>query len=285
MKVGVFGIGLIGGSLSIQVRNHFSDSKIYGFDISKKNLNRAIELGLIDTVLKKNKIKLLDLILVAVPVDSVEAIILKLLDQINNDSLIIDFSSTKRAICETTSNHPKRQQFLATHPIAGTEFSGPESALENLFLNKIQILCETKKTRKNLLDFATNWFSKIGMRICEIDPIEHDLQVAYVSHLSHISSFMLGKTVIEKSKNETTILNLAGGGFESTVRLAKSSPDMWAPIFEQNKSNIIETLSEYIDNLKKFKKLIEKNKYKEMYEQMESINSIKKILDGITKSS
>ncbi|MDG2147601.1 MAG: prephenate dehydrogenase [Flavobacteriaceae bacterium] len=284
MKIGVFGIGLIGGSLSIQARKHFNDSKIYGFDLSNKNLNRALKLGLIDAVLDKNEIKHLNLILVAVPVNSVKSIVLDLFDKINKDSLIIDFSSTKREICDAISDHPKRDQFLATHPIAGTELSGPDSDFEILFHNKIQILCEANKTRKSLLEFATKWFLKIGMKIREINPIEHDLQVAYVSHLSHISSFMLGKTVIEKSKNETTILNLAGSGFESTVRLAKSSPDMWVPIFEQNRSNVIETLSQYIDNLNKFKNLMEESRYEEIYEQMKSINSIKTILDGITNS-
>ena len=284
MKIGVFGIGLIGGSLSIQARKHFTDSKIYGFDLSNKNLNRALKLGLIDAILDSNEIKNLNIILIAVPVNSVKSIVLDLLDQINKDSLIIDFSSTKKEICDAISDHPKRDQFLATHPIAGTEFSGPDSAFENLFHNKIQILCETNKTRKSLLEFATKWFLKIEMKIREINPIEHDLQVAYVSHLSHISSFMLGKTVIEKSKNETTILNLAGSGFESTVRLAKSSPDMWVPIFKQNRSNVIETLSQYIDNLNKFKNLVDECKYEEIYDQMKSINSIKKILDGITNS-
>ena len=284
MKIGVFGIGLIGGSLSIQARKHFTDSKIYGFDLSNKNLNRALKLGLIDAILHSNEIKNLNLILVAVPVNSVKSIVLDLFDQINKDSLIIDFSSTKKEICDAISDHPKRDQFLATHPIAGTEFSGPDSAFENLFHNKIQILCETNKTRKSLLEFAIKWFLKIGMKIRKINPIEHDLQVAYVSHLSHISSFMLGKTVIEKSKNETTILNLAGSGFESTVRLAKSSPDMWVPIFKQNRSNVIETLSQYIDNLNKFKNLVDECKYEEIYDQMKSINSIRKILDGITNS-
>jgi len=285
MKIGVFGVGLIGGSLSIQAKKHFPNSKIFGFDLSKKNLDRALKLGLIDTNLKSNEIKGLDLILVTVPVNSVISIVFDLFDQIHKDSLIIDFSSTKKEICDALSNHPKRDQFLATHPIAGTEFSGPDSALENLFYNKVQILCETNKTRKSLLDFAIKWFLKIGMKIQEIDPIEHDLQVAYVSHLSHISSFMLGKTVIERSKNKTTILNLAGSGFESTVRLAKSSPDMWVPIFKQNRLNIIEILSQYIDNLNKFKNLIEESKYEEIYDQMKSINSIKTILDGIINSA
>ncbi len=285
MKIGVFGVGLIGGSLSIQAKKHFPNSKIFGFDLSKKNLDRALKLGLIDTNLKSNEIKGLDLILVTVPVNSVISIVFDLFDQIHKDSLIIDFSSTKKEICDALSNHPKRDQFLATHPIAGTEFSGPDSALENLFYNKVQILCETNKTRKSLLDFAIKWFSKIGMKIQEIDPIEHDLQVAYVSHLSHISSFMLGKTVIERSKNKTTILNLAGSGFESTVRLAKSSPDMWVPIFKQNRLNIIEILSQYIDNLNRFKNLIEESKYEEIYDQMKSINSIKTILDGIINSA
>ena len=173
--------------------------------MSKKNLDRALKLGLIDTNLKNNEIKGLDLILVTVPVNSVISIVFDLFDQIHKDSLIIDFSSTKKEICDALSNHPKRDQFLATQ-IAGTEFSGPDSALENLFYNKVQILCETNKTRKSLLDFAIKWFSKIGMKIQEIDPIEHDLQVAYVSHLSHISSIYACKTVMKGVKTKQQFL-------------------------------------------------------------------------------
>ena len=165
MKIGVFGIGLIGGSLSIQARKHFTDPKIYGFDLSNKNLNRALKLGLIDAILDSNEIKNLNIILIAVPVNSVKSIVLDLFDQISKDSLIIDFSSTKKEICDAISDHPKRDQFLATHPIAGTEFSGPDSAFENLFHNKIQILCETNKTRPDLLQWAESIFNSLGMKI------------------------------------------------------------------------------------------------------------------------
>jgi len=157
--------------------------------------------------------------------------------------------------------------------------------MEDLFLNKTQILCETHKTRPDLLEWAENWFRKMGMQIRPMDPTEHDQHIAYVSHLSHISSFMLGKTVVEKEKNEKTIFEMAGSGFESTVRLAKSSPDMWIPIFNQNKDNILETLSEYINNLNQFKNLLEANEYSKLYHQIEAINGIREILEGINKTS
>ena len=180
--------------------------------------------------------------------------------------------------------HSKRGQFLATHPIAGTEYSGPESALSDLFKDKIQILCEIHKTRPDLLEWAQDWFKKIGMDLREMDPIEHDQHITYVSHLSHISSYMLGKTVIEKEKDHSAIFDLAGSGFSSTVRLAKSSPNMWIPIFKQNKENISGTLSQYIKNLSQFKNLLEADKFDELHQQIVEINSIREILEGISKT-
>ena len=172
-------------------------------------------------------------------------------------------------------NHPKRRNFLATHPIAGTEFSGPKAAINGLFKNKTNIICEVEETAFKLQEKALKLFSDLGMRIRYMNPKAHDKHIAYVSHLSHISSFMLGKTVIEKEKNERDIFDMAGSGFESTVRLAKSSPEMWTPIFEQNKTNVIETLEEYINNLKHFKKLMEDDDFEAVYKEMEKTNHIK----------
>lgn len=285
MKVGILGIGLIGGSLALSARKHIPDVEIYGLDQNEDHLDRSLVIKLIDFKLNDADLKLIDLLLIAIPVDAASKQIVSLLDEVHDNGLVIDFGSTKAAICDRVALHPKRGQFLATHPIAGTEFSGPDAAMENLFLNKTQILCETQNTRPDLLEWAENWFRKMGMQIRPMDPVEHDQHIAYVSHLSHISSFMLGKTVVEKEKNEKTIFEMAGSGFESTVRLAKSSPDMWIPIFNQNKDNILETLSEYINNLNQFKNLLEANDYDKLYEQIGEINGIREILEGINKTS
>ena len=285
MKVGILGIGLIGGSLALSARKHISDVEIFGLDQNVDNLDRSITIKLIDFKLNSADLKLMDLLLIAMPVDEASKQIVSLLDEVHNNGLVIDFGSTKASICDRVALHSKRGQFLATHPIAGTEFSGPDAAMDDLFLNKTQILCETYNTRPDLLEWAENWFRKMGMQIRPMDPVEHDQHIAYVSHLSHISSFMLGKTVVEKEKNEKTIFEMAGSGFESTVRLAKSSPDMWIPIFNQNKDNILETLSEYINNLNQFKNLLEANEYDKLYQQIVAINGISEILEGINKTS
>ena len=285
MKIGIIGVGLIGGSLAMSARQHIPDVKIYGSNRSKKNLDKSLEMGLIDFALKKQDLKLMDVVLLTIPVDVSINELLNLLDDINDNTLVIDFGSTKSAICDAVTLHSKRGQFLATHPIAGTEYSGPSAALPDLFFNKVQILCETEKTRPDLFEWAQDWFKKMGMNLREMDPIEHDQHIAYVSHLSHISSYMLGKTVIEKENDEATILDMAGSGFASTVRLAKSSPNMWIPIFKQNKLNISETLKEYINNLNHFKSLLDAERYDELYNQIKDINNIDQILDGIANKT
>ena len=281
MKIGIIGLGLIGGSFAIAAKKHISPSKLFGNDKNLENEKKALELGLIDEILKKTDFFQMDVILLAIPVDAALDLIDDLLDQINDNTLLIDVGSTKSMICEKVAFHPRRNQFLATHPIAGTEFSGPTAAFDSLFIGKSQILCETNKTRPDLLEWAVSWFKNINMRLREMDPKEHDKHIAYVSHLSHISSFMLGKTVMEKEKDEKTIFDMAGSGFESTVRLAKSSPDMWTPIFKQNQENILEVLDQYISNLQEFKKLIEQKNYKAIYDKMLKTNAIKDILTGI----
>ena len=281
MKIGIIGLGLIGESFAIAGKKHVSASKLFGNHKNLENEKKALELGLIDEILKKSDFFQMDVILLAIPVDAALDLIDDLLDQINDNTLLIDVGSTKSMICEKVAFHPKRNQFLATHPIAGTEFSGPTAAFDSLFIGKSQILCETNKTRPDLLEWAVSWFKNINMRLREMDPKEHDKHIAYVSHLSHISSFMLGKTVMEKEKDEKTIFDMAGSGFESTVRLAKSSPDMWTPIFKQNQENILEVLDQYISNLQEFKKLIEQKNYKAIYDKMLKTNAIKDILTGI----
>jgi prephenate dehydrogenase len=250
-------------------------------DQNQAHLEEAIESGIVDQSLSPELYPKMDVMILAIPVNAASLLVLNILDQINDNALLFDAGSTKASICKIVSLHPKRNQFLATHPIAGTEFSGPSAAFADLYVNQTQILCEAQKTRPDLLEWAVQFFRLMKMNIEEMDPQAHDQHIAYVSHISHISSFMLGKTVMEKEQDERTIFDMAGSGFASTVRLAKSSPEMWTPIFEQNSVNILEVLNEYIANLKEFKKLLENKNWSAMHEQMQEINAIKTILEGI----
>ncbi len=283
MNVFIIGIGLIGGSLAKDIRNEYPNAVVFGIDNNPQHLEEAIEKNIIDQKSSFQELDCADIVIVSVPVDISLEIIPKVLDTISDSCLVFDVGSTKQRVCETVKNHPKRRNFLATHPIAGTEFSGPSSASENLYRGKTNIICEIEKTAFKLQEKALEIFKKTGMRIRYMNPVSHDKHIAYVSHLSHISSFMLGKTVIEKEKNERDIFDMAGSGFASTVRLAKSSPAMWTPIFEQNKENVIETLDEYIQNLKHFKILLEENNFAAIYTVMKNTNQIKHILNGIQK--
>ena len=281
MNIGVIGLGLIGGSFALAAKEHLEDVVLYGADQNQAHLEEAIESGIVDQSLSPELYSKMDVMILAIPVNAASLLILNILDQINDNALLFDAGSTKASICKIVSLHPKRNQFLATHPIAGTEFSGPSAAFADLYVNQTQILCEAQKTRPDLLEWAVQFFRLMKMNIEEMDPQAHDQHIAYVSHISHISSFMLGKTVMEKEQDERTIFDMAGSGFASTVRLAKSSPEMWTPIFEQNSVNILEVLNEYIANLKEFKKLLENKNWSAMHEQMQEINAIKTILEGI----
>jgi prephenate dehydrogenase len=278
MKVYIIGIGLIGGSIALDLKSHYKEATFFGIDSNENNLEEAIKLGIIDQKATHKELINADLVIVAVPVDVALVILPEVLNVINDDALVIDVGSTKYPICEVVANHTRRRNFLASHPIAGTEFSGPKAAIKELFLGKTNIICEVEKTAYLQQQMSLILFQKLGMRIRYMDPKSHDKHIAYVSHLSHISSFMLGKTVIEKEKNERDIFDMAGSGFESTVRLAKSSPAMWTPIFKQNRDNIIETLNEYILNLTQFKELLQNDNYDEVFNEMESTNRIKEIL-------
>ncbi|GGI55783.1 prephenate dehydrogenase [Winogradskyella haliclonae] len=280
-NVTIIGVGLIGGSFALDIKTKYPNTTIYGIDNNEAHLEEAIALGVIDKSTSLNELSKSDLVIVAIPVDVTLDLLPKILDNISENTIVFDVGSTKENICLRVKNHPNRRNYLAAHPIAGTEFSGPRAAIKGLFQNKTNIICEVEETAFKLQEKALALFSDIGMRIRYMNPKAHDKHIAYVSHLSHISSFMLGKTVIEKEKNERDIFDMAGSGFESTVRLAKSSPAMWTPIFKQNKTNVIETLDKYINNLKHFKRLMEKDDFQSVYQEMESTNYIKQILNGI----
>ena len=280
MNVYIIGVGLIGGSMALDIKSNYDNVTVFGIDTNENYLDAALNLNIIDKKASIPDLVEADFVILAVPVDIALVILPTILDVINDDTLVLDVGSTKFPICDAISNHSKRRNFIATHPIAGTEFSGPTAAILGLFQGKTNIICEVEKTTFKLQQKALELFDKLGMRIRYMDAKSHDKHIAYVSHLSHISAFMLGKTVIEKEKDERDIFDMAGSGFESTVRLAKSSPAMWTPIFKQNKKHVVKTLGEYISNLSKFKELLESDNYDAVYDEMQSVNKIKEILNN-----
>ncbi len=277
----IIGVGLIGGSIAKDIKRLNPEITIFGIDKNDAHLDDALALQIIDAKATLEDVKQADAVILSIPVDAAVMVLPEILNLVHDDALVMEAGSTKVAICKAVENHPKRRNFLATHPIAGTEFSGPKAALEGLFQGKTNIICEVEKTAFQLQERALTIFKIMGMRIRYMNPEAHDKHIAYVSHLSHISAFMLGKTVIDKEKNERDIFDMAGSGFASTVRLAKSSPDMWTPIFKQNKANVIETLNEYIQNLTTFKNYLEADNYGEIHSEMTNTNHIKDILNGI----
>jgi prephenate dehydrogenase len=281
MKVVVVGIGLIGGSMVLDIKSLHPDATILGMDANENHLQQAIDLGVVEKQGTTDDLADADFVIVSVPVDIALVVLPQVLDAVGENTILFEVGSTKLPICEAVANHPKRRNYIATHPIAGTEFSGPSAAIKGLFQGKTNIICEVEKTTFKLQEKALQLFTALGMRIRYMDPEAHDKHIAYVSHLSHISSFMLGKTVIDKETEEQDIFDMAGSGFESTVRLAKSSPAMWTPIFKQNKKQVVNTLDEYISNLSKFRELLENDDFDAIYEEMQSVNRIKEILNGI----
>jgi prephenate dehydrogenase len=281
MKLAVIGVGLIGGSWAKALKKSGVVSSVVGIDRSEAHLSEAIELGIIDDKATYDDLAAVDMVFLSIPVDQMVIELPKVLDAVGEQTLVVDAGSTKLQLCEAVASHPKRRNFLAAHPIAGTEYSGPSSAIDNLYEGKLAIVCEVEKTAINLQERAMIAFAALQMRVRYMGAKEHDIHVAYVSHLSHISAFMLGKTVMGKEKDDRNIFDLAGSGFASTVRLAKSSPQMWAPIFIQNKEPLLETLDAYIENLKAFRTLIAEEDLASLLQEMKRINSIEKILNPL----
>ncbi|WP_439474368.1 prephenate dehydrogenase [Algoriphagus formosus] len=277
-KIHIIGLGLLGGSFGLAARRKFPELTITGFDISEKNLKDAEVLGII-TEAKENPDPDTDIILLATPADSLGDILEKTLNEIGENTLVIDLGSTKSNLCARAGNHSKRKQYLAGHPIAGTEYSGPKAAFAELLDGKVMILCEMDKTDLHLKEKAYQLFEALNMKLRFMDPEEHDRHLAFVSHLSHVSSFMLGKTVLQKMEDDRNIFDMAGSGFASTVRLAKSSPSMWAPILTENKENILQALDGYISNLSSIRDLIANNDGEKIHQELADINKIRDILD------
>jgi prephenate dehydrogenase len=279
-KLVVIGLGLIGGSLALDLKKRLNYT-VYGIDAEETHLKKALELGIIDKKGENKDIKDAEIVIVATPVNSIATVLQNVLNSISKETLVFDVGSVKNEICEAIANHPNRKNYVAAHPLAGTEFSGPEAGIYKLFDDKVNIICETEKSDWRILDKAISIFKALNMRIKMMNPVEHDRHIAYVSHLSHVSSFMLGKTVLEIEKNEQHIFDMASTGFASTVRLAKSASSTWTPIFMQNKVNVIRSLEEYIKNLTEFKQLLENDEEQLLNETMDNTNYIKTILNGI----
>ena len=277
--VTIVGVGLIGGSFSLALKDYKLVNKVIGVSRSGATAQRALELGIVDEVLAlEEAVKQSDLIYLAIPVDVTLPVMKTILDLMNSKQIVVDAGSTKQALCKFVADHPNRSRFVASHPMWGTEYSGPDAAVHDAFRGRTCVICEREKSDPDALELVEKAYSILGMSLVNMDAENHDVHAAYVSHISHITSFALANTVLEKEREEDAIFELAGGGFESTVRLAKSSPAMWGPIFMQNRENVLDVLNEHIMQLRKFKSCLEKENYEYLQELMENANKIRRIL-------
>lgn len=277
--IAIIGVGLIGGSMAISLKERGFASHIIGVEKNEGNLTKALGLGLIDEQTNlDDAIEKADIIIVAVPMNAFRTLLPAILDKVTKDQVVLDVGSTKEAFLRDIKEHPNRGRFVATHPMAGTEYSGPEAALDKLFDEKCTVFCDAEDSDTDAVELVKNLYECLNMGIINMGSEAHDMHVAYVSHISHISSFALALTVLEKEKEEKRIFELASGGFESTVRLAKSSPDTWASIFMQNRYNVLDVLYEMIFQLKKMKQLLIDDDEKGFYKLIEDANKIKKII-------
>jgi len=277
-RIAIVGVGLIGGSLAIQLHEKKLSSKLIGVDANDEHARQAVELELVDEVTSlDDAIVQSDVIILAIPVDVLVELLPTVMDKIENQ-IVLDLGSTKSHSIAAIKNHPKRGRYVATHPMWGTEYSGPSAAMRGAYENKAVIICNAGESDADALEWVKYMYKKIGMHLLEMEAKAHDLHAAYVSHISHITSFALANTVLEKEKEQQTIFELASAGFESTVRLAKSNPAMWVPIFMQNKENVLDVLKEHISQLTRFKESIEKDDIEYLLRLIEEANKIRKIL-------
>ena len=278
-NVTIVGVGLISGSFALSLKEKRLAKHIIGVSRTEASAKKALELGIIDEILRlEEAVKKSDLIYVAIPVDVTVPVMKTIMDLIKDEQIVADAGSTKHLLCSTLSNHPMRKRFVATHPMWGTEYSGPEAAVRDAFTGRACVICEKEKSDADAVSIIEDIYRQLGMHILYMNADDHDVHTAYISHISHITSFALANTVLEKEKEENAIFELASAGFESTVRLAKSNPAMWAPIFMQNRENVLDVLNEHISQLRKFKASLEKENYEYLVELMENANRIGKII-------
>lgn len=280
-KVGIIGIGLIGGSIAKALRKSGWASELIGIEANPAHAVKALSLRLVDEVMTlEQAIERVDVFVCATPVDILVQIIPNVLDLLKPGQIVIEVGSTKTPVYEALKNHPKRKQFVSTHPMAGTEFSGPEAAIEGLFEGKRGVICDKELSAlEAVVTIESLYRDGMGMNLIYMNSIDHDVHTAYISHISHICSFALANTVLEKEKNEERIFELASTGFESTVRLAKSSPETWSQIFHQNQDNLMDVLDEYINTLLKYKGLMLSGSYDKLKDELGKANDIGRILN------
>jgi prephenate dehydrogenase len=278
--VTIVGVGLISGSFALVLKQRGLAQRVIGVSRTEESGKKALALGLIDEVMNlDDAVKQSDLVYVAIPVDASIGVLQRILDLTQPHQIVTDAGSTKAHICAALGDHPMRRRFVAAHPMWGTEYSGPEAAVKNAFTGKSCVICDADKSEPDTLKAIEDIYTTIGMHLLYMSALDHDMHAAYVSHISHITSFALANTVLEKEKEENTIFELAAGGFESTVRLAKSNPAMWLPIFRQNRENVLDVLNEHISQLRKFKSALEKENYEFLEELMREANRIGKIIE------
>lgn len=277
-RVAIIGVGLIGGSLAIRLHERKISSRLIGVDVNPEHLEKALELELVDEVLSmEDAIAAAEVVVLAIPVDKLVNMLPSIMDQIT-EQIVIDLGSTKAQLINVLKDHPKRGRYVATHPMWGTEYSGPQAAVRGAYENKAVIICNPQDSDEDALEWTRSMYKKIGMHLLEMEAGAHDLHAAYVSHISHITSFALANTVLEKEKEDKAIFEMASAGFESTVRLAKSNPAMWVPIFMQNKVNVLDVLTEHIAQLTRFKESIEKEDTQSLQTLITDANKIRRIL-------
>jgi prephenate dehydrogenase len=281
MTVAVVGIGLIGGSLMVDLRKRGFADRIIGVDTNMHHQNIALLCGLVDeNETLENAVAKSDFIILSTPVNTNCLMLPGILDMIAGSSkVVIDMGSTKASIAKASENHRARGRYVAVHPMAGTEYSGPLAAIGKLFDYKTAIICDSELSDSDALNKVEKMLDLLNMHKVYMNSREHDVHVAYISHISHITSFSLALSVLEKEQEEQNILTLAGGGFESTVRLAKSNGDTWAPIFIENSKYILEVMDTYIEKMNSFRKMISEKDVNGLKAMMEEANKIRKILN------
>lgn len=279
MNVGIAGLGLIGGSMGLALRECGYATTVLGYDQTEEHMEIALQKSIIDEKCTslEDLVDRSNVVILAVPVHTISAMLPRVLDRIQQ-KIVIDVGSTKQDIVESAQGHPNRGRFLPTHPMAGTEYSGPQAAVQRLFEGKVCVFCDVEDSDPEVVDEVRKMYEQIGMNVVEYNSADHDVHTAYVSHISHISSIALALTVLEKERNENRIFELAGGGFSSTVRLAKSNPETWIPIFQQNRDNVLDVLDEHINVISQFRTMLIKKDFDRFYQMMERANDIKKIL-------
>ncbi|MDD4101255.1 MAG: prephenate dehydrogenase [Kiritimatiellae bacterium] len=279
MMISIVGLGLIGGSFAKDLRKAGLADGLLGVETSPEHARRALELQLVDRIVPLfEAMRESDVLLLATPVDAIEAILPVILETVRPDQTVIDMGSAKLRIVETVRGHANRARYVAAHPMAGTENAGPDAALEDLFRGKTVLLCDLDASAPDACKTALEIFHAVGMKFEFMTADQHDRHAAYVSHLSHVAAYALSLAVQTEEKAGYAVPRLAGGGFASTVRLAKSSPEMWVPIFRHNREQVLHSIEAFSECLQVFKTCLEAEDYRRLDTLIREANQIRDLL-------